>query len=88
MNLPGIINFLLRFLSQPRNYSLSAGAILFFIGILGFAFRSDNSLPDLYLGGALVLGFWGIVSGLWDGGGKYAARRATDRVIDRVPIQK
>ncbi len=75
------LKFLLRFLSQPRNYSITAGCILFAIGVLGFAFRSDGSLPDLYLGGALVLGFWGIVSGLWDGGGKYAGRRSTDRNI-------
>ena len=46
------------------------GVILFAIGLLGFAFRSDDSLPDKYLVGALVLGFWGIVSGLLDGGAR------------------
>ena len=79
MKLSNIVKFLLKFLSQPRNYSITAGIILFAIGIIGFAFRSQGSLPDVYLGGALVLGFWGIVSGLWDGGGKYANRRATDK---------
>ena len=70
------------------------GVILFAIGLIGFAFRSDGSLPDLYLGGALVLGFWGIVCGLWDSGGKYQSQRSinrvptADRVIDRAPIQR
>ena len=53
-------------LKQTKNYARIAGVILFSIGLLGFAFRSDNSLPDMYLGGALLLGFWGIVSGLWE----------------------
>lgn len=53
-------------LAVTKNYARIVGVILFLIGLFGFAFRSDNSLPDLYLGGALVLGFWGIVSGLWD----------------------
>ncbi len=53
-------------LIQTKNYARIVGVILFLIGLLGFAFRTDNSLPDIYLGGALVLGFWGIVSGLWD----------------------
>jgi hypothetical protein len=75
-------DLILRFLSQPRNFSLTAGAILFGMGIIGFAFRSEGSLPDKYLAGALVIGFWGIVSGLWDGGGKYAARRATDKMLN------
>ncbi len=55
-------------LRQTKNYARIVGVILFLIGLFGFAFRSDNSLPDLYLGAALVLGFWGIVSGLWDSG--------------------
>jgi hypothetical protein len=53
------------FLKQPKNYARVVGAILFMIGLFGFAFRSDDSLPDLYLGGALILGFWGILSGIW-----------------------
>jgi hypothetical protein len=52
-------------LGQTKNYTRIVGVILFAIGLIGFAFRSDNSLPDLYLGGALVLGFWGIISGLY-----------------------
>lgn len=78
-----ITDIILSFLSQPRNYSRVVGVILFTIGLVGFAFRSDDSLPDVYLVGAIILGFWGIVSGLWDGGGKYAARRATDKMARR-----
>lgn len=59
-------SLILPFLRQPKNYARVVGAILFMIGLLGFAFRSDDSLPDLYLGGALVLGFWGILSGIWN----------------------
>jgi hypothetical protein len=55
-------------LRQTKNYARIVGVILFLIGLFGFAFRSDNSLPDKYLVGALILGFWGIVSGLWDSG--------------------
>lgn len=68
MELRTILLKLLPILRQTKNYARIVGVILFLIGLLGFAFRSDNSLPDLYLGGALVLGFWGIVSGLWDSG--------------------
>lgn len=63
---------ILPFLKQTKNYARVVGVILFLIGLLGFAFRSDNSLPDLYLGGALVLGFWGILSGIWDTNSKTA----------------
>jgi xanthine/uracil permease len=56
-------------LAVTKNYARIVGVILFVMGLFGFAFRSDNSLPDLYLGGALLLGFWGIVSGLWDSNG-------------------
>jgi hypothetical protein len=70
MMLLAMKNFLFRvllpILKPTKNYARIAGVILFSIGLLGFAFRSDNSLPDLYLGGALILGFWGIVSGLWE----------------------
>lgn len=57
---------LLPILRQTKNYTRIVGVILFAIGLLGFAFRSDNSLPDMYLVGALILGFWGIVIGLWE----------------------
>lgn len=55
-------------LRQTKNYARIVGVILFLIGLFGFAFRSDNSLPDVYLGGALILGFWGIISGVWNNG--------------------
>lgn len=48
-------------LRSPKVYARITGAVLFLIGLLGFAFRSVGSLPDAYLLGALVLGFWGIV---------------------------
>ena len=67
MKLPAILQRILPILRQTKNYARIVGVILFAIGLIGFAFRSDNSLPDLYLGGALLLGFWGIVSGLLDG---------------------
>lgn len=68
MKISKILAVILPFLRQSKNYARVVGAILFLIGLLGFAFRSDNSLPDLYLAGALVLGFWGILSGIWDSG--------------------
>ncbi len=55
-----------RILRQTKNYARIVGVILFGLGLIGFAFRSDDSLPDLYLAASLILGFWGIVSGLWD----------------------
>lgn len=66
MKLSIILQKVLPVLRQTKNYARIVGVILFVIGLLGFAFRSDNSLPDIYLGGALILGFWGILSGLWD----------------------
>ncbi len=66
MKLSIILQKILPVLRQTKNYARIVGVILFVIGLLGFAFRSDNSLPDIYLGGALILGFWGILSGLWD----------------------
>ncbi len=48
-------------LNSTKNYALVVGIILFALGILGFAFHSNADLPDYYLIGALVLGFWGIV---------------------------
>ncbi len=61
-------------LRQTKNYARIVGVILFALGLIGFAFRSDSSLPDVYLAASLVLGFWGIVSGLWDtGNGQTAA---------------
>jgi xanthine/uracil permease len=65
-------------MALTKNYARIVGVILFLIGLLGFAFRGDNSLPDVYLGGALILGFWGIVSGLLD----------TDNKSDNKPDSK
>jgi hypothetical protein len=48
-------------LKNPKVYARVAGGILFLVGLIGFAFRSANSLPDVYLVGALVFGFWGII---------------------------
>ena len=67
MKLSNILQRLLLILKQTKNYARIVGVILFAIGLIGFAFRSDSSLPDKYLVGAIVLGFWGIVSGLLDG---------------------
>lgn len=88
MRFSKIADFIFPFLNQPRNYARVVGVILFAIGLIGFAFRSDSSLPDIYLGGALLLGFWGIVSGLWDGGGKYAARRASDKAAAKASARR
>lgn len=68
MKLSIILQKVLPVLRQTKNYARIVGVILFSMGLIGFAFRSDSSLPDKYLVGALVLGFWGIVSGLLDGG--------------------
>lgn len=70
MKLSIILQKVLPVLRQTKNYARIVGVILFAIGLFGFAFRSDDSLPDKYLVGALVLGFWGIVSGLLDGGAR------------------
>ena len=67
MKLSNILQKVLPVLRQTKNYARIVGVILFAMGLIGFAFRSDSSLPDKYLVGALVLGFWGIVSGLLDG---------------------
>ncbi len=48
-------------LKSPRMYSRITGGLLFIIGLAGFAFRNAGSLPDIYLIGALILGFWGII---------------------------
>lgn len=52
---------LLSYLKSRLNYSRVTGIVLFVIGLVGFAFRSNSSLPDIYLLGALIFGFWGIV---------------------------
>ena len=49
------------FLKIPKNYARIVGGILFLVGLFGYAFRNGSSLPDVYLIGALVLGFWGIL---------------------------
>jgi hypothetical protein len=74
MKLSNILDKVLPVMRQTKNYARIVGVILFVIGLLGFAFRSDNSLPDLYLGGALLLGFWGIVSGLLDNSKRSTAK--------------
>jgi len=56
-----MIRNLLNWLNDTKIYSRITGGILFLVGLLGFAFRNANSLPDIYLIAALVLGFWGIV---------------------------
>ncbi len=81
MKLSPLLQKTLAVLRQTKNYARIVGVILFAIGLLGFAFRSDNSLPDLYLGGALLLGFWGIVSGLLDSG-------KTESVEPTIPEQE
>lgn len=65
----------LPWLAQTKNYTRVVGVILFVIGLFGFAFRSDNSLPDIYLISALVLGFWGILISMLSGDGKVRAER-------------
>ena len=66
MKFSNFLQFILPILGKTKNYARIVGVILFAIGLLGFAFRTDNSLPDLYLVGAIILGFWGIISGLLD----------------------
>lgn len=51
-------------LLKTKSYARIAGIVLFGIGLLGFAFKSDQSLPDLYLLFFLLLGFWGIIASL------------------------
>jgi hypothetical protein len=60
------MNLLLSFVRRTKNYARTVGALLFLLGLFGFAFRSDSSLPDGYLVAALVLGFWGILVSLAD----------------------
>ncbi len=59
---------ILSFLSKSKNYAIFTGVIFFAIGLLGFIFKSNNSLPDYYLLLFIVLGFWGILVGLRDRG--------------------
>jgi hypothetical protein len=56
-----MINRFFRSLRNPRVYARLTGAILFLLGLMGYAFRSPNTLPDIYLIGFLVFGFWGII---------------------------
>lgn len=48
-------------LRSPKIYARVTGGVLFLLGLVGYAFRSANSLPDAYLIGCLILGFWGII---------------------------
>lgn len=82
MNISKIGAVILPFLMQTKNYARIVGVILFAIGLLGFAFRSSNSLPDAYLVGALILGFWGILSGIADGG---ANKTTPKRPVETPP---
>jgi hypothetical protein len=56
----------LSFVRRSKNYARTLGTLLFLLGLFGFAFRSDTSLPDGYLIAALILGFWGILVGIAD----------------------
>ncbi len=55
------MRYLFTLLKSQRTYALVVGVILFAVGLLGFAFRSSDSLPTLYLLACLVLGFWGVL---------------------------
>ncbi len=55
------MNRIFRSLRNPRVYARITGVVLFLLGLMGYAFRSANSLPDVYLLGFLLLGFWGII---------------------------
>jgi inner membrane protein involved in colicin E2 resistance len=55
---------ILDFILKTKNYALLTGAVLFIIGLLGFVFKSSNSLPDVYLLLFVVVGFWGIITAL------------------------
>jgi hypothetical protein len=48
----------LRKYNTPKGYSLIAGGVLFALGLFGFAFRDSFNVPDHYLVGSLILGFW------------------------------
>lgn len=52
-------------LNQKQVFCLVAGAILFCIGLFGYAFRTGFNVPDSYLLLNLGLGFWGLIVGLW-----------------------
>lgn len=52
--------------NTARNYALITGGILFLLGMFGFAFRENFNLADKYLLLALVLGFWGVVIGIYE----------------------
>ncbi len=56
-----MLNRIFNGLRSPKVFARLAGAILFLLGLMGYAFRSANSLPDVYLIGFLILGFWGII---------------------------
>lgn len=52
-------------IANKQFYCLLTGSILFSIGLLGYAFRTGFNVPDSYLLLNLLLGFWGILLGLW-----------------------
>ena len=56
-----MLSRIFRWLRNPKAYARLSGVILFLLGLTGYAFRSANSLPDIYLIGFLILGFWGII---------------------------
>ena len=58
------MNDLIKKLSLTKNYARITGAVLFAIGLLGFIFKSNNSLPDYYLLLFVLIGFWGILVGI------------------------
>lgn len=60
------VKIFMKYLSYFKSrvfYVRLVGLVLFLVGLLGFAFRSNDSLPGLYLLVALMLGFWGLVLG-------------------------
>ncbi|MEK7617850.1 MAG: hypothetical protein AAB410_01780 [Patescibacteria group bacterium] len=48
--------------SSPRSYAFLTGLVLFLLGFIGFAFRSNfGGIDNGYLLASLLLGFWGLV---------------------------
>jgi hypothetical protein len=51
-------------ITNPRKYAAVVGVVLFGVGLYHFSFSSTSRIPDLYLLGAIILGFWGILVSL------------------------
>ncbi len=52
---------LIEFFGQSKNYALLTGIIFFAIGILGFVFKSSNSISSVTLLVFTLLGVWGML---------------------------